>query len=370
MFFGSGNLVFPVACGVAAGQKFIYSALGLIITAILIPLLGLMSALVSSKPQKAYFEQLGPRTGFFIIMIILALIGPFGVCARCVLVAFGGVQLLIPELKLWMFSLFFCVITAAVLLRDKRAVTTIGKYLTPILLIGIVTVFLLSFRDAPYMSCHEIPIYEAFSYGFLQGYQTMDLMGALFFAFTIREFFETQHADLTYYEMRAYKFWAALMGIGLLAIIYFMLVYLGARYNDVLSHIPPEKLIVSIGELVMGKYSGVVVTGIVFLACLTTIIVLTKLSADFLRIRIVKERISFSYSVIIICAITFCISLLGFERLSAGLGFILEFLYPALVAFAGFSLFAKITNVNLIRFAFWITFLMGLGTYFYPLVRG
>lgn len=361
MFFGSGNLVFPLVCGVESAHYFGYAALGLLVTGILVPLLGLISALVSSKPRTAFFAQLGPTAGFVVILLILSLIGPFGVCARCVLVAYGGFKLILPELPLWAFSLGFCIFNGLLLMRDQRAIATIGRLLTPLLLLGIVAVFLCSLNlTVPAEQSADTTVRSAFSQGFLMGYQTMDLMGALFFAFTIRDFFEQQHSDLNYYQMRAYKFRAALLGVTLLAIVYLILIYLGAKFRPLLESVPPERLIVRVSEIILGVYAKPVVASVVFLACLTTLIVLTKLSAEFLSEDLSKKKISFEHAVFFVSILTFFVSLIGFYQLSMWLAFVLELLYPALMAFAGFSLVAKYTNTNVVRGSFWVTLMASI----------
>lgn len=364
MFFGSGNLVFPIVTGVYSGNHFGIATLGIALTGLLLPLLGLMSALISHKSQTNFFNQLGSRTGFIIIALILGLIGPFGVCARCTLVAFGGVKLIWPNLELWVFSLFFTSLTTFLLIRDKKAITVIGQYLTPILLAGIITVFAVSWRIPATPADLTVAPSTALYQGILSGYQTMDLMGALFFAFTIREFFAHQHKSLTYYEMRAYKFWAALLGISLLAIIYWILVFLGSKFSGALLHVPPERMIVKMSQLLLGEFAKPVVALIVLLACLTTIIVLTKLFAEFLQVRLLGSKISFNQAVIFTNIATFMVSMLGFQQLSQGLAFVLSFIYPGLMAFSVFSLMNQLTHKNWIRPGFWTILIVSVGFYF------
>lgn len=189
-------------------------------------------------------------------------------------------------------------------------------------------------------------------------------MGALFFAFTIREFFAHQHKSLTYYEMRAYKFWAALLGISLLAIIYWILVFLGSKFSGALLHVPPERMIVKMSQLLLGEFAKPVVALIVLLACLTTIIVLTKLFAEFLQVRLLGSKISFNQAVIFTNIATFMVSMLGFQQLSQGLAFVLSFIYPGLMAFSVFSLMNQLTHKNWIRPGFWTILIVSVGFYF------
>ena len=84
MFFGSGNLIFPVAIGQSVGKQTLWSLLGLFLTAIVIPFLALIIMLFFNGNYKKFFSQTGVLPGKLIAFVILALIGPFGVLPRCI----------------------------------------------------------------------------------------------------------------------------------------------------------------------------------------------------------------------------------------------------------------------------------------------
>ena len=108
MFFGSGNLVFPLLIGKEALHQYPVAILGLLVTAVLVPFLGLISIILFDGNYRTYFERLGTIPAFLLIAIILMLIGPFGVVPRCITVAYGGFSLIYPNLAISSFSLLFC----------------------------------------------------------------------------------------------------------------------------------------------------------------------------------------------------------------------------------------------------------------------
>src|SRR5262245_5287910 len=78
MFFGAGNIVFPLALGQFTQDKNFYGILGLVVTAVLVPLLGLLSMLLYEGNYASFFQRIGKIPGFCLTLLILGLIGPFG----------------------------------------------------------------------------------------------------------------------------------------------------------------------------------------------------------------------------------------------------------------------------------------------------
>src|SRR5690349_10289416 len=124
MFFGSGNLVFPLLVGKETLHQYAMAVFGFIITAVLVPFLGLIGMVLYDGDYSAYFDKLGRVPACLLIMAILMLIGPFGVVPRCVTVAYGGFYLLAPGLSPTLFNILFC-LTITVLIWTKSRVVDI-----------------------------------------------------------------------------------------------------------------------------------------------------------------------------------------------------------------------------------------------------
>jgi len=110
MFFGSGNLVFPLLLGSVVQGTYAYAILGLFISAVCIPFLGLIGMIQFNGDREAYFSRLGRIPSFVLVFFLLALIGPLGVIPRCITVAFGGVRLIAPFFPFFIFSFLFCLL--------------------------------------------------------------------------------------------------------------------------------------------------------------------------------------------------------------------------------------------------------------------
>ena len=137
MFFGSGNLVFPLMLGTQTLQHSFSALGGFFITAVIVPFLGLIAMIAFNGDRERFFGTLGKGTGFVLTFLILALIGPFAVIPRCITVAYGGLQLIWPHLSFVGFSAFFCILTGVLIWHPNKVVGIIGLVLTPLKLGGI-----------------------------------------------------------------------------------------------------------------------------------------------------------------------------------------------------------------------------------------
>ena len=119
MFFGAGNVVFPLAVGLQSQDANIFGILGLILTAVLVPFLGLIAAILFKGDYEAFFERLGKWPGFILIVLILALIGPFGALPRTITLSFATTRMFYPSLSLIFFSLVAHLLIFVLTVRKK-----------------------------------------------------------------------------------------------------------------------------------------------------------------------------------------------------------------------------------------------------------
>jgi len=345
MFFGSGNLVFPLLVGQLSQGHYILAAIGILLTGVLVPFLGILAMLLFDGDSKSFFTRLGNKATFWAPLIALSLMGPFGVLARCITVAHGAFRLLIPETPLWVFSLGSCAVIFALTLRKNRIVPVLGSVLTPLLLAALaaIAVFSLIGADLPVASTEGA--WASFKHGIFQGYQTMDLLAAFFFsAFVIKHL----RSSDTVSSLPVF-FRASLVGAGLLSAIYCVLVLLGAMHADALVSVPPQEMLGKVAQIALGPWAAPLVATAAILACLTTAIVLASLFADFLKKEICKDKLSLPLSMATTLLIAFCISTLDFQGIMRILGPILEFTYPALIVLTVTSIFHKLWGLKIIR---------------------
>jgi LIVCS family branched-chain amino acid:cation transporter len=348
MFFGSGNLVFPLLVGQMSEGHYLSASLGIFLTGVLVPFLGILAIFLFQGDHKAFFAKLGNPAIFWFPLVALSLMGPFGVLARCITVAHGAFRLLIPNTPLWVFSLCGCGLIFLLTLRKNRIVPLLGSILTPLLLFSLAAIAFFGLRttELPTTQCEGG--WEGLKNGMIQGYQTMDLLAAFFFStFVIKHLKQktqnTPRASLPIFLKSSF------VGAGLLSIIYFVLVLLGSMYAPQLSRIPPQEMLGFIAQQALGSFAAPVVCIAVILACLTTAIVLTSLFSDFLKQEVSRDRLPTTVALLTTLGIAFFISTLQFSGIMAFIAPILSFTYPALIVLTVVSIFHKLWGLKIVR---------------------
>lgn len=333
MFFGSGNLVFPITVGQQSGGHFLWGSFGILLTGVLVPLLGVLGMMLYKGSIKDFFSSLGKWGTFIFSFGALALMGPFGVLARCFTVAHGAVEGIFPSLPFFVTGLVFCVSIFLMTMKKNAVIPALGSVLTPLLLLAILALALFGWIDSSVSLPAEgtVGAGQAFKNGFFQGYQTMDLLAAFFFSvFVIRHLASAQRDDSGTGHLKVFLQSAAVGG-GVLAAVYVILVMLGSKYAPFLTTVPPQDMLGRIALMTLGSMASPSLCLLVVLACFTTAIVLASLFADFLRKEVFGEKVGHRLSMLITLLIGFSVASLGFSAIARFLGPVLEVIYPALI---------------------------------------
>ncbi len=363
MFFGSGNLVFPLVVGQLSQGHYATGAIGILLTGVFVPFLGILAMLLFNGNQNEFFSRLGKPATFWFPLFAISIMGPFGVLARCITVAHGAFRLLLPETPLWMFSIFACAVIFLLTIRKNKIVPVLGSVLTPLLLLSLTAIvcFAVTSMDLPSVTEGSGSAWSSFKLGIFEGYQTMDLLAAFFFSvFVIKHLKDHQMVKENSPESLSIFLKSSLIGAGLLATIYCFLVLMGAMYAPELGSIPPQEMLGFIAKKALGPWAAPVVCIAVILACATTAVVLTSLFADFLRKEVSKDRIPPALALTATLAIAFGVSTLEFSGISKILGPILEICYPALIVLAVMSIIQKLWGWKSVRAPTAIAFFMKL----------
>lgn len=358
MFFGSGNLVFPLVVGQMSEGHFTIASIGILLTGVLVPFLGVLAMLLFSGSSSEFFGRLGKPAIFWFPFLALSLMGPFGVLARCITVAHGAFKLIAPSTSLWLFSIIFCGILFLLTFRKNKIVPVLGSVLTPLLLLSLAAIAIFGLSSIELPTVVEGAAWNSFKNGIFQGYQTMDLLAAFFFsAFVIKHLKDRQIENS---KSLSIFFKSSLIGAGLLSLIYFILVLLGAIYAPKLVSVEPQEILAYVAYASIGPLAAPIVCTAMVLACLTTAIVLTLLFAEFLKKEVTKDKINLSTALITTLAITFFVSTLEFSGIARIIGPILEAIYPALIVLTVLGIFHKFWGWRPVRVPFALAFLAKL----------
>ena len=132
LFFGAGNLIFPPFLGQNAGEKTLPAMIGFLVTAVVLPVLGVVVVARFDGLEKLG-RQVGPRFALVFAVLIYLSIGPGLGIPRAASVPFEmAVAPYLPEGSnpaLWMaaYSLGFFLIALWLCLNPGKLVDRIGR---------------------------------------------------------------------------------------------------------------------------------------------------------------------------------------------------------------------------------------------------
>lgn len=354
MFFGAGNLIFPIAMGQNAGSNIWTAFIGLLITGVGLPLLG-VAALGISRSTGLYDLscKAGKPYGMFFTCLLYMTIGPFFAIPRCATVSFTvGLERLFPEtehgaLLLLVFSAAFFGAALYFSLRPGKILTWIGKILNPffLLFLGVLVVVAMlsastSVADAePLGGYAESPFFT----GFLEGYNTMDALASLAFGIVVVQVIKglgvSDPSAVAGNTVRSGIFSCALMGV-----IYLAVAVVGAQSRGVVEPAANGGVaFAEIAELYLGK-AGLIILALTFtLACLKTAVgLITSCSETFAAI--FPKGPKYSVWAIIFSLVSFGFANFGLSAIIEYSVPVLMFLYPLAIVLILLALFGKLFN--------------------------
>lgn len=326
MFFGAGNAIFPLALGYQVQGGAPFAIAGLLISAVLLPFLGLFGIYLFEGESKSFFETIGRRPGFVVSAFILTILGPCGAIPRCVALSYATIKTHLPSgFGIIAFALVAMLCIFLFSLSKKRFIPLLGAVLTPLLLIAL-GILIYKGLLFPGTLVESTPPFAAFFTGLKEGYGTMDLISSFFFAPVIIQAFRKEGGEGEKRNLLC----SCLIGGSLLAITYIGFCFVAAFSAPHIANAPVEELMHQIAQVVLGPSGSLILSIIIALACLTTAIAISLVFANFIQNTLSGGRMSYAASLAITCCITFIFASLEFNGLRAFLTPLLITLYPAL----------------------------------------
>ena len=196
MFFGAGNLIFPVHLGQMAGRNAIPAMIGFIITAVGIPVFGVAAiGITHSDGLQTLAGKVSKGYGIFFTCLLYLTIGPLFAIPRCATVSFttGVAPMLGDSGAEWLYLLIFSAVFFAFVLffslRPGKITVWIGKIINPIFLIffAVLMIAALLAPGAAASAVEPVAAYQsdAFFPSLIEGYGTMDAIAGLAFGIVV-----------------------------------------------------------------------------------------------------------------------------------------------------------------------------------------
>lgn len=351
MFFGAGNLIFPVSMGQLSGNNMWQAAAGFLITGVGLPLLGVAALGISREDGlMGLSSRVGRRYGKFFTCILYLTIGPFFAIPRCATVAYTvGVERIIPDSMqtavLAVFSLLFFAAVLFFSLRPGEILTWIGKVLNPLFLLflGLLVIRALLSPMGSISGAAPEGAYAAgaFYQGFLEGYNTMDALAGLAFGIivvnVIRDLGVENPGDAAKNTVRS-----GILSSVLMAVIYVLVTVVGAQSRGVF---PPSSNGGEALALIAGHYFGpagaVILAAAVTLACLKTAVGLITSCGETFQ-KIFPKGPSYRIWAFLFSTLSFLIANLGLDAIVSWSKPVLLFLYPLAITLILLTLFGRL----------------------------
>ena len=345
MFFGAGNLILPPLVGAYAGDVSLIAGAGFMISAIGLPILGVVaSALSGSLAEIA--SRVSEKFSYLYVMLIYLTIGPFLAIPRTSSTSFEMLVPLLPEdtnilLVSVCFSVAFFAVAFTLALHPNKLVDVLGKVSAPALIALIVVLVgaAILAPTAPAMPVRAPYESDAMIEGFVAGYQTMDLLAALNFglviAMNIRELGVTDSHDVAREIVRS----------GILAGLLMFAIYMGLTYvGTTTATLVPDAtngavLLVASAQDHFGVMGNVLVAAIFLIACLNVCISLISCCSEYFSETFPK--VSYRSWAVLFTVFSCVVSNVGLSKIIAFSVPLLSALYPISIVLVLFGLVSK-----------------------------
>lgn len=361
LFFGAGNVLLPPFLGYNAGSDWFWVSLGFMFTAVCIPILGIY---VHSKLQGTLFDfgkKVSPKFSFLycIIIYVIAIAIP---APRTAAATFEMAVMPYLNTDALPMSIIYFLLVLIFVLNRSRILNIIGKYLTPIIVMALLCVIVVSLfgvTPEPKATLFDLPVLR----GMLEGYQTFDAIGSVVVGAVIIISINTKF-DYSFEEKKQLiKHAGIIAGLGLL-LIYLGLIASGAFFgsninlNTTLSNdMQRADLLRSISASALGNLGNSVLSTLIALACFTTAVGIITGAADYFKGLFKDSQKAYVITVVLSSVIGVLVGQLNFNSIiTIAIPFLL-LIYPITIVLILLNAIPeKFASVTVFRFVVLVTF--------------
>ena len=348
MFFGAGNLIFPVHLGQLAGNNYLMATIGFIITAVSIPILAVAAiGITHSNGLMALSSKVSKKFAYFFTCLLYLTIGPLFAIPRCATTSYTiGISPFFNEdkaLYLLIFSLIFFALVLYFSLKPSGITIWIGKIINPIFLIFlfILIIFALKDNNASLSTVQPIDTYMGNSLfnGFIEGYGTMDAIAGLAFGIVviniIKQMGIKEDKDVASEVIKS----GVITGL-LMAFIYILTIIIGAKSRNMFDISANRGIaLAQIANYYLKSFGSSVLCITITFACLKTSIGLVTSCAE--TFEGLFKGFSYKTWAIIFTLFSFIISNFGLNSIITYSIPVLMFIYPIAITLTLLALFSK-----------------------------
>ncbi len=341
LFVGAGNIIFPPMVGLNAGEHVWIAALGFLVTAVGLPVITLVALARVGGGVDKLSSPIGKTAGLILASVCYLSVGPLFATPRTATVSFEvGIAPLVggatPE-TLALYSLFYFALVILISLYPGKLLDTVGHFLAPlkIVALAILGIAAVLWPAGGNVVATETYQHAAFSNGFLNGYLTMDTLGAMVFGIVIVNAARSRGIEnaglLTRYTVLA----GLIAGLGL-TLVYLCLFRLGSGSGHLVAQgASGAEILHAYVQHTFGTTGSLFLGLLIFVACMVTAVGLTCACAEFFSQYL---PISYRALVVILGVFAMAVSNLGLAELIHVSIPVLTAIYPPCIVLVVMSL--------------------------------
>ncbi|MFD0795952.1 branched-chain amino acid transport system II carrier protein [Maribacter chungangensis] len=337
LFFGAGNLILPPLLGFNSGGVWWLVVLGFCLSAVLIPILGILA---HAKLQGTIFD-FGKK-----VSPIFSLVYSFTIYAISISLPSPRTASVTHEMAIqpffdspsWLTSIIYFGFVFVFVVNRSKILSVIGKLLTP----AIILILLLLIGNVLFSFPFDFSgtkIQGPFTSGILEGYQTFDAIGAVVVGGVIIISINLENKEASYSDKKALIRKAGwLAGLGL------FLIYAGLILSGSLMHgsfneeVTRTALLSGMTILSLGTIGHLGLSILVSLACFTTAVGIVTGTSDFVKSQFKDAKPAYTLTAVLGC-------ILGVVMGQFNVAYIIAVALPALMFIYPITIVLILLNV-------------------------
>jgi LIVCS family branched-chain amino acid:cation transporter len=272
----------------------------------------------------------------------------------------------ITPLSSFVFAFIFLGITFFATCRESKIIDLLGKVISPLLLLSLAVIISKGLLSASTIVPTSDTPWNLFRMNFIRGYETLDLLGAIFFASIIVTLLKKQeHSKISVHQLAIAGCKAGTIGIFFLCLVYFGMSFLSMFHGHGLHHLDAGQLFRELSFKVLGSYGAAIIGTAVLMACFSTAIALSAVFAEYIRHTIFHNKICYPSSLFITLISCMPLSIFGLQQVLALTGGPIVCVgYPVIIALTLCNIAYKLYGWKPVKVPVLCTFLIALVTYF------
>ena len=346
LFLGAGNIIFPPIAGLAAGENIAPATIGFLLTAVGLPLLTVVALARVGGGMPSLTQPIGRVAGTLLAVAVYLAIGPLFATPRTAVASFEiGMQPFVGSSSqaLFIYTVVYFGAALFLSLNPGQLVDRVGKIITPVLIAALIVLGGAAvFSPAGEVGVATGDYIEApLVQGFLQGYLTMDALGALVFGIVIAAAIRARGITEPRLVTR-YSVIAGIIAAVALSLVYISLFYLGATSHELAAGAENggQVLTAYVGHT-FGTGGSLLLSVVIVLACLTTGVGLLAACGDFFSGLL---KLPYKLVVTLLALFSLAVSNQGLTQLISVSVPVLVGLYPLAIVLVALSLANRLWN--------------------------